>query len=145
MRCCATRRGVLLGDDEDVVTRKAINRRAFLAGGASLLAGTAGLWLGAVPANTPNCVVLEPRETDAELVTAQRTRSVYSYLDRSPAPDVRVKQGERLSVTLRNGLDEPTTLHWHGIRLPNAFDGVPFLTQPFVYKSETFDYTFVAL
>jgi FtsP/CotA-like multicopper oxidase with cupredoxin domain len=90
----------------------------------------------------PNRTLLEPRETEFDLVARLRTRSLLSYADRRPAPELRVRQGEQVSVLLRNGLDEPTTVHWHGIRLPNAADGVPFLTQPLVYKGETFDYTF---
>ena len=39
-------------------------------------------------------------------------------------------QGERLRIEVENALDVETTVHWHGIRLPNAMDGVPHLTQP---------------
>ncbi|MGO1117762.1 multicopper oxidase family protein [Rhodovibrionaceae bacterium A322] len=61
----------------------------------------------------------------------------------APGPTLRVKQGERLRVTLINRLQEPTTIHWHGIRLPNAMDGVPGLTQPDVLPGESFTYEFV--
>ena len=42
---------------------------------------------------------------------------------------MRVRQGDRLRIAVENGLAEETTVHWHGIRLPNAMDGVPHLTQ----------------
>ena len=55
---------------------------------------------------------------------------VWTYGGSVPGPELRFKQGERLRVELENGLPEDTTVHWHGIRLPNAMDGVPHLTQP---------------
>jgi FtsP/CotA-like multicopper oxidase with cupredoxin domain len=55
---------------------------------------------------------------------------------------LRYRQGERLRIELENALDAPTTVHWHGIRLPNAMDGVPHLTQAPVAKGERFTYEF---
>jgi FtsP/CotA-like multicopper oxidase with cupredoxin domain len=68
--------------------------------------------------------------------------SVLSYDGSVPGPTLRVKQGEELRVRLFNGLSEPTTIHWHGVRLPNAMDGVPALTQPAVMPTSSFDYRF---
>ena len=48
----------------------------------------------------------------------------------SPGPILRVRRGDELRVRLFNDLDEPTTMHWHGVRIANAMDGVPYLTQP---------------
>lgn len=61
-----------------------------------------------------------------------------------PGPVLRVKQGETLKVDFTNGLDEATTVHWHGLRIPNAMDGVPDLTQPPIEPGETFSYEFAA-
>jgi len=47
-----------------------------------------------------------------------------------PGPELRFRQGERLRIEVENALDVETTVHWHGVRLPNAMDGVPHLTQP---------------
>jgi len=55
---------------------------------------------------------------------------------------LRVKRGEELRVRLINALPEPTALHWHGLRLPNAMDGVPHLTQAPVTPGASFDYRF---
>ena len=55
---------------------------------------------------------------------------LWVYNGRVPGPVLRVRQGERLRVEVVNDLPEATTVHWHGLRLPNAMDGVPHLTQP---------------
>ncbi len=60
-----------------------------------------------------------------------------------PGPEIRAAQGERLSVRLKNNLDEGTAVHWHGVRLNNAMDGVPALTQDLVNPGDSFDYNFV--
>src|SRR5690606_22540397 len=60
-----------------------------------------------------------------------------------PAPVLRVRQGERVRIRFSNRLNEPTTIHWHGIRIDNAMDGVPELTQPPVMPGEDFLYDFV--
>lgn len=55
---------------------------------------------------------------------------VWCYEGSVPGPELRYRQGERLRVTVENQLPLDTTVHWHGVRLPNAMDGVPHLTQP---------------
>jgi FtsP/CotA-like multicopper oxidase with cupredoxin domain len=59
-----------------------------------------------------------------------------------PFPVLRLKQGEEIDITLANALAEHTSIHWHGVRGPNAMDGVPFLTQLPVQPGETFRYRF---
>jgi len=61
----------------------------------------------------------------------------------APAPVLRAKQGQKLRIKLINKLDQATTIHWHGIRIDNRMDGVPFLTQPPVLPGESFVYEFV--
>jgi len=69
---------------------------------------------------------------------------LWAYNDRVPGPVLRVKQGERLRVDVVNDLPESTTVHWHGLRLPNAMDGVPNLTQaPIAAGGGRFTYEFV--
>ena len=70
--------------------------------------------------------------------------SLWTYNGVSPGPEIRVRQGERVRVRLVNELDEPTSIHWHGIRIDNAMDGVSGLTQEAVPPGKTFDYDFVA-
>jgi FtsP/CotA-like multicopper oxidase with cupredoxin domain len=68
----------------------------------------------------------------------------WTYNGQVPGPEIRVKEGEIIRVVLRNFLPEGTTIHWHGIPLPNAMDGVPRITQPAVKPGETFVYEFEA-
>ncbi|SEL93227.1 Multicopper oxidase with three cupredoxin domains (includes cell division protein FtsP and spore coat protein CotA) [Roseovarius azorensis] len=67
---------------------------------------------------------------------------VWCYDGAVPGPVLRAPQGARLSVAVQNGLATDTTVHWHGLRLPNAMDGVPHLTQPPIRPGETFAYEF---
>ncbi|MGQ0546711.1 MAG: multicopper oxidase family protein [Betaproteobacteria bacterium] len=75
--------------------------------------------------------LIRQREALASLVgDGYPQTSVWTYEGSVPGPELRFKQGERLRVELENLLPKDTTVHWHGIRLPNAMDGVPGLTQP---------------
>ena len=69
---------------------------------------------------------------------------VWCYGGRVPGPEIRVRQGDRLRIAVENRLDEETTVHWHGLRVPNAMDGVPHLTQAPIMPGETFIYEFAA-
>ena len=68
--------------------------------------------------------------------------NVWTYDGVFPGPLLRVRQGQPVCIVVENKLDEDTTVHWHGIRLPNAMDGVPGLTQPPVRPGESFVYEF---
>jgi FtsP/CotA-like multicopper oxidase with cupredoxin domain len=57
-----------------------------------------------------------------------------------PGPLLRARQGELLAVAVENGLPQPTTVHWHGLRLHNAMDGVPTLTQAPIAPGERYGY-----
>jgi len=67
---------------------------------------------------------------------------LWLYNGTSPGPVIRARQGDELIVHFTNKLDQPTTVHWHGIRNINAMDGVPELTQAAVEPGETFTYRF---
>lgn len=59
-----------------------------------------------------------------------------------PGPEIRLRQNDVLRVRVENGLEDGTLVHWHGIRLPNAMDGVNVLTQDAIIPNETYDYHF---
>ena len=67
---------------------------------------------------------------------------VWAYNGTSPGPTLRLRQGEPVRIVVENELDQSTTIHWHGVRLPNAMDGVPGLTQPAIRPGERFAYEF---
>ncbi len=89
-----------------------------------------------------------PEPVDAFTLTAQEAQidgqTVWTYGGTVPGPELRVSQGHRVQVTLVNNLRGSTTLHWHGLRLPNAADGVAGLTQDAVQPGQSFTYEFVA-
>jgi len=70
--------------------------------------------------------------------------SLWSYNGEVPGPEIRVKKGERVRVRFHNKLEEPSSIHWHGIRIENAMDGVAGLTQEPVPPGGSFDYDFTA-
>lgn len=85
---------------------------------------------------------LEARVENLNLVEGGTT-PVWTYNGGLPGPFIRAKVGDRLIAHFRNRLSEPTTVHWHGIRLPVAMDGAPGHSQPEVKTDETFTYDFV--
>jgi len=67
---------------------------------------------------------------------------MWTYGGGVPGPLIRVRRGDRLIVHFTNRLPEETTIHWHGVRLPAAMDGVPGHSQPGVPPGGSFDYSF---
>ncbi len=59
-----------------------------------------------------------------------------------PGPTLRFTEGEYAVIYVTNNMDVETSVHWHGILLPNFFDGVPYLTTPPIAPGTTFKYEF---
>lgn len=68
--------------------------------------------------------------------------ALWGFNGRVPGPVLRVKRGEELTVALENALEQPTAVHWHGIRIDNAMDGVVGLTQEAIEPGARFEYRF---
>ena len=87
-----------------------------------------------------------------ELTAGQSSHKLYkdtvsdlwTYNGSLPGPELRVKRGGRVKVRFINQLDEPSSVHWHGIRIDNAMDGVSGLTQNPIQPGDRFEYDFVA-
>lgn len=117
-----------------------LTRRATILGGTAALAAaslksmaevrSAGPILRAAPATLRLAPVDYP-ETD-----------VWAYNDDVPGPMIRLKRGDRLQREFVNDLPQPSTIHWHGIRIDNAMDGVPGITQEAVAPGARFRYDF---
>jgi FtsP/CotA-like multicopper oxidase with cupredoxin domain len=71
-----------------------------------------------------------------------RPTEVWTYNSAEPGPVLRVRQGASFRAMVDNRLTEDTTVHWHGIRLPNAMDGVPDITQRAIRSGDRFEYAF---
>jgi manganese oxidase len=69
---------------------------------------------------------------------------LWGYNGQSPGPTIEVVEGDRVRMFVTNRLPEPTSIHWHGQRLPNGMDGVSGLTQPSIKPGQTYVYEFAA-
>jgi FtsP/CotA-like multicopper oxidase with cupredoxin domain len=97
-------------------------------------------WLPPARADVPLAVprrMVEIRDGDTLRLTAGlvkrtiagRSLVMYGFNGQYPGPLIRATRGATMVVELTNALDRPTTVHWHGVRLDNHFDGVPDVTQ----------------
>jgi FtsP/CotA-like multicopper oxidase with cupredoxin domain len=66
----------------------------------------------------------------------------WGYNGMVPGPELRAEVGDRVRIILHNSLPAPTTIHFHGMLVPNAMDGVPVISQPAVMPGESFTYEF---
>jgi FtsP/CotA-like multicopper oxidase with cupredoxin domain len=66
---------------------------------------------------------------------------MYGFNGMTPGPLIRVAKDAVITVRFHNKIDLPSTVHWHGLRLDNRFDGVPDLTQEAVATGGSFTYT----
>jgi uncharacterized cupredoxin-like copper-binding protein len=100
-------------------------------------------------------VLLEPTIVDGGIKQWELTASVFQwetepgtfveawgYNKMVPGPELRAQVGDRIRIILHNQLPAPTTIHFHGMIVPNAMDGVPVITQPAVMPGESFTYEF---
>lgn len=104
-------------------------------------AGGARWWLGRPQVAKAYDYELIAAPLDVELVPGHVTPAL-AYGGQFPGKEIRARQGEWLRVRFTNHLDQPTTIHWHGIRLPIEMDGVPYISQAPVLPGESFVYQF---
>ena len=71
-----------------------------------------------------------------------RKVKAWAYNKQVPGPQIRVREGDRVRIVLANKLSQSTSIHFHGLELPNDQDGVPFITQPPVKPGENYTYEF---
>jgi len=127
-------------------------RRTVLAGGGAMLAAsligcsrasttetTTAERLGEIA--TGQDVVLAAAERPLMLGANEMPTPAWVYGD-SPFPVLRARAGQDFTAELVNNLQEHTSIHWHGVRVPNAMDGVPYVTQMPVLPREQFTYSF---
>lgn len=102
-----------------------------------------GSYPNQLPTQSGKVHVLELVATEGEwgIVPPYRT-PVWTYQGMAQGAVIRIQLGDTLKVKLTNRLTQPTTIHWHGVRVPNAMDGVPGVTQAPIAPGETFTYEF---
>lgn len=86
---------------------------------------------------------LAVQPTTWELLPGIMTRAI-TFNGTVPGPTIRVTEGDTVEVVVRNGLDAPTSIHWHGLHVPNDQDGVAGVTQDPIAAGATFTYRFSA-
>ena len=107
-----------------------------------------GIDLASLPESKPGGVVRMKHADTLDLTAMLLRRTVrgkafamYGFNGQTPGPLIRVPRNATITVRFHNRIELPSTVHWHGVRLENRFDGVPELTQPAVAPGETFVYT----
>ena len=111
---------------------------------SSFLQATTGKELANIKVEGNKVTVdLVAKETETELAPGVKM-PVWTYNGTVPGQEIRVKQGQDITVNLKNELSVPATIHWHGYPVPNDQDGVPGLTQETVKPGQTFTYNFNA-
>ena len=85
---------------------------------------------------------LEAKITNMEIMPGKIT-PVWTYGGSLPGPLIRAKVGDRVIIHFKNNLPDSTSIHWHGLRVPNNMDGVPGVTQDSVDVGDEFTYDFV--
>ncbi len=80
-------------------------------------------------ADTTAVIQLTPKQGTHQFPFFDTPTPVWAYNDTVPGPTIRGRQGTTIEIDLFNQLEEPTSVHWHGLRIDNAMDGVPGVTQ----------------
>ena len=89
--------------------------------------------------NAPR-IQLTPQEGVYQFPFFESKTAVWNYNNQIPGPVLRAKAGTTLTVNVFNKLSEPTSVHWHGLRIDNAMDGVPGVTQDPIAPGARFQY-----
>ncbi|MCV0428065.1 MAG: multicopper oxidase family protein [Roseibium sp.] len=118
-----------------------LSRREFLLGSA--VTATA-FSLGGVAASQAQAAdhALGLGMLDYRILPNMVTKGMMCFAPDGPPPVLRFKQGQKTSIDVRNELDEASVVHWHGLRIANAMDGVPYLTQYPIESGQSFRYEF---
>ncbi|MBN8995209.1 MAG: multicopper oxidase family protein [Rhizobiales bacterium] len=120
-----------------------ISRRALLLAGGATLVGAAlrPLRLSAATDLVEKQLFAGPGQAPLGGPSSPVT-DVWGYNALVPGPEIRVRQHGRVRIVIDNKLPQDTTIHWHGVRVPNAMDGAPDVTQPPIPPGASFVYEF---
>jgi FtsP/CotA-like multicopper oxidase with cupredoxin domain len=118
-----------------------LTRRQVLLAGAGALTSLTSAGFAAAAPSEPTRLLLAPATAKLTGVEGKAT-AVWTYNGTVPGPVLRYRQGATATILADNRLPSETTIHWHGLRVPNAMDGVPHLTQNPIAESGQFTYSF---
>jgi len=104
----------------------------------ALIAGALGLLMPVIAAAGEYSLTVDRVMID----TGDFVKEGIGYNGASPGPVLRFKEGENVTINVTNNLDEPTSIHWHGLILPFEQDGVPGISFEGIQPGETFTYEF---
>lgn len=76
---------------------------------------------------------------------ARRQRRRLAYNGQVPGPRIHIRQGDRVRIDVHNALPEITTVHWHGLIVPNQMDGPAYVTQAPIEPGGSYSYAFTAV
>jgi FtsP/CotA-like multicopper oxidase with cupredoxin domain len=124
------------------IVRPALSRRSLLLGAASAAFTAAVPGIANDSASAKEFTLTATPGRWPLVGRSHPDTDVWCYNGRVPGPDLRVRQGEAIRITVENKLAEETTIHWHGIRLPIGMDGVPGVSQAPIRPGERFIYEF---
>jgi FtsP/CotA-like multicopper oxidase with cupredoxin domain len=131
-----------------VIDQFPLSRRAWLKGAGAALTLAGGPSLGAPSLGAgaaPAAVELVAAPGRVPIVGAAHgvgATDVWCFNGEVPGPTLHFPQGARARIAVTNRLEQPTSVHWHGLRVPNAMDGVGHLTQPPIAPGARFLYEF---
>ena len=136
----------------DVMRRSALSRRRFvqgLAAGGVIATAPSMLQakdkaleaqLGTAPELSGQLIELEVAQTPVNFTGSSRLATTIN--GSIPAPTLRLREGDEVTIKVTNRLSVPTSIHWHGIILPYQMDGVPGISFEGIAPGETFTYQF---
>lgn len=115
-----------------------MKRRDFLMGSGAAAGAAMGLGGLGFASGAPELVI----QPASFALRDQVTTGMVSLSPDAPPPVLHGRQGEAMQLPVRNTLPDYTAMHWHGLRIDSAMDGVPYLTQMPIGEGEVFDYEF---
>jgi FtsP/CotA-like multicopper oxidase with cupredoxin domain len=89
----------------------------------------------------PDVVEVALHAGSEDIQIGDTSYELWAYNGSVPGPIIRARRGQKLVVRFTNHLEEDTTIHWHGVRVPNDMDGTPMVQQP-IAPGASFDYAF---
>jgi CopA family copper-resistance protein len=140
--------GRLMPGSIPVLDRRSLVRAATILGGGAVISGLLPAWaqsatggLASAPQSLSGDDIQLTVGHSSVMIDGHPSHAV-TINGTSPGPLLRLKEGQRVRISVTNTLDEETSIHWHGLLVPSEMDGVPGVSFPGIPPGETFVYEF---